>query len=67
MKSQDEISSVSKEIEYLAKMHILYGLDHTPCFDAQKSRIMSMVDNYKINIRADLDPISYNLFRRYFC
>ena len=54
------------EIERLAKMHILYGLDRTPQFTEQKDKISKLILAQKINVRSELDPISRNLYGRYF-
>ena len=54
------------EIERLAKMHILYGIDRTPQFTEQKDKISKLILAQKINVRSELDPISRNLYGRYF-
>ena len=54
------------EIERLAKMPILYGLDRTPQFTEQKDKISKLILAQKINVRSELDPISRNLYGRYF-
>ena len=59
------IQNVSEEIDRLAKMHILYGLERTALFQNQKERVIGLVSDYKINVRTELDPITRNLYRRY--
>ena len=55
------IQNASEEIERLAKMHILYGLERTEMFQ----RVIGLVSDHKINVRTELDPITRNLYRRY--
>ena len=59
------IQNASEEIERLAKMHILYGLERTEMFQNQKARVIGLVSDHKINVRTELDPITRNLYRRY--
>ena len=60
------LDQLAGEIERLAKMHILYGLDRTPQFTEQKDKISKLILAQKINVRSELDPISRNLYGRYF-
>ena len=60
------LNQLAGEIERLAKMHILYGLDRTAQFEAQKERIEQFILSQRINVRTELDPISRNLYGRYF-
>ena len=60
------LDQLSGEIERLARMHILYGLDRTPQFSEQKDRISKLILSQRINVRSELDPISRNLYGRYF-
>ena len=59
------IHNVSEEIECLAKLHILYRLERTSVFQKQKEHVSALVSDYKINVKAELDPITQNLYRRY--
>ena len=60
------LDQLAGEIERLAKMHILYGLDRTPQFEEQKDKISKMILSQRISVRSELDPISRNLYGRYF-
>ncbi len=60
------LDQLAGEIERLAKMHILYGLDRTQQFAEQKDKISKLILSHRINVRAELDPISRNLYSRYF-
>ncbi len=55
-----------EEIELLSKMHLMYGLKDEPCFAAQKKKIADLIADGRINVRRELDPVSRNLFHRYF-
>lgn len=58
--------SLSREIELLSRLHITYGLMNSPCFTEQKEKIARMIRSGRIDVKRDLDPISLNLYRRYF-
>lgn len=60
------LRTFSDEIELLAKMHILYRLEKTQTFELKKKQISQMMQEQKINVRTDLDPITRNLYLRYF-
>lgn len=66
MERENRIQELSTEIERLARMHILYGLEQTSSFRSQKERVKALAASNKINVRTDLDPVSRNLYRRYF-
>ena len=66
MERNKVLSTLPVEIELLAKMHILYGLFRSSAFETQKKKVEKLISDYKINPSADLDPISRNLYRRYF-
>ena len=59
------IKNVTEEIERLTTIHILYGLDQTAVFQKQKEYVSALISDYKINIKAELDPVTRNLYRRY--
>lgn len=60
------LDHLAGEIERLARMHILYGLYRTPQFAEQKDKISTLILSQRINVRSELDPISRNLYGRYF-
>ena len=67
MDREESIRQIAKEIELLSKMHLLYELQDKPCFAAQKEKIANLIADGRINVRRELDPITRNLFCRYFC
>ena len=60
------LRAFSDEVELLAKMHIIYGLEKTQIFEMKKKQIVRMLQEQKINVRTDLDPLTRNLYHRYF-
>lgn len=60
------LKQLSEAIEHLAKLHILYHMEHTPLFEKQKVHISELIKANHINARSDLDPITKNLYNRYF-
>lgn len=60
------IGDLSDRIETLARMHIQHGLHGTEGFAAQRSSISALVDEHKIDVRKELDPLSLYFYRRYF-
>ena len=60
------IGDLSDKIETLARMHIQHGLHGTEGFAAQRSSISALVDEHKIDVRTELDPLSLYFYRRYF-
>ena len=66
MKRQEIIQQAGREIELLSRLHIIYGLKDEPCFAAQKKKIVDLITDGNINVKRDLDPLSVNLYRRYF-
>ena len=65
MERENALKALPGEIEMLAKMHILYGMQFTAPFEAQKKKVEKLVADCRINPNHDLDPISRNLYRRY--
>ena len=47
------LDQLAGEIERLAKMHILYGLDRTPQFEEQKDKISKMILSQRISVREE--------------
>jgi|GEM_PF-2571046 len=66
MNQQRHVRSLSDEIELLSRLHITYGLMNSPCFVEQKQKITDLINSSGVNVKRDLDPISLNLYRRYF-
>ena len=66
MERQAVIHDLRAEIETLARLHIQHGLQHTQGFAQQKRRIARLIQENEIDLKKELDPLSLNLYRRYF-
>ena len=66
MDSQIKGQRLADEILLLSGLHITYGLMNEPCFADQKQKIADMIANGRIIVKQDLDPLTLNLYRRYF-
>ena len=66
MDSQIKGQRLADEILLLSRLHITYGLMNEPCFADQKQKIADMIANGRIIVKQDLDPLTLNLYRRYF-
>lgn len=60
------IENLNGQIETLTRLHIQHGLEKTEHFQAQKDTISNYVNEHGIDVRNELDPVSRNLYRRYF-
>ncbi len=60
------IQGLNRELESLARLHIQHRLDHTEGFRQQKASIERYVAENRIDLRRELDPLTFNLYRRYF-
>ena len=65
MNRSDMIDPLASEIERLAKMHILYGLNRSTQLAEQKEKSEQIVRSQRTNVRTELDPVSRNLYGRY--
>ncbi len=63
---ENAIRSLHSEIETLAKLHIQHGLHKTAGFSRQKRKIEALIEENEINLKQELDPLTLNLYRRYF-
>ena len=61
------LKRISNEIEYLTKMHIIYGLENSSRFEKQKNDIARLIRDFSVDPNKDFDPVTRNLYRRYFC
>ena len=66
MDRQTVIQDLSDKIETLTRLHIQHGLNRTPGFDAQKTSITRLIRDHGIDLNRELDPLTRNLYRRYF-
>ena len=66
MNRETILRDLDEQISTLARLHILHGLHQTDGFNAQKAEIQSFIRKHKIDVRAELHPLSFNLYQRYF-
>ena len=66
MDRQTVLRDLSSQIETLTRLHIQHGLQRTPGFDAQKNSITRLIRDNEIDLNRELDPLTRNLYRRYF-
>ena len=66
MSRENIIQDLHGQIETLTRLHIQYGLDKTEHFQNHKDSISEYVSKHDIDVRNELDPVSRNLYRRYF-
>ena len=66
MERQTVINTLNTEIETLARLHIQHGLQKTPAFARRKDGIAKLVREHEVDIRRELEPQFFNLYRRYF-
>ena len=66
MERQAVIRNLSTEIETLARLHIQHGLQQTKGFARQKRSIEKLIQDYEVNLKKELDPLTLHLYRRYF-
>ena len=66
MSRENIIQNLNGQIETLTRLHIQYGLEKTEHFQSQKESISEYVTEHSIDVRSELDPVSRNLYRRYF-
>ena len=66
MERQAVIRNLSGEIETLARLHIQHGLHDTKGFANQKSSIEKLIRDNGVNLKKELDPLTLQLYRRYF-
>lgn len=60
------IRDLRTEIETLTRLHIQHGLHGTEGFAYQKSNIEKLIQDNEIDLKRELDPLTRNLYRRYF-
>ena len=66
MERDNIIQDLHRQIETLARLHIQHGLEKTEHFKRKKKTISEFVSEHDIDVRSELDPVSRNLYRRYF-
>ena len=60
------IRDVNRRIETLAKLHPQYQIQKPEEYNTIKRGISDAIRINGINVRKELDPHTYNLYRRYF-
>lgn len=66
MERTETIRELSEKITDLAAMHVIYGLHDTQGFREQKTGIAEFIRGHQVNVKAELDPLTRNLYQRYF-
>ena len=66
MERQALINDLSREIETLTRLHIQHGLHRTKGFANQKSNIEKLIRDNGVNLKKELDPLTRQLYHRYF-
>ena len=66
MNRDQALQTVTGDIEFLTRLHILYRMENSPEFASIKKRITETIQRQKINVRAELNPLTLTLYRRYF-
>ena len=66
MERQAMIRDLTAEIETLARLHVQHGLHHTEGFVRQKDNIQRLIREHEVVLKKELDPLTLNLYRRYF-
>lgn len=60
------LQELSDRIMNLTAMHIIYRMDRTPGLIQQKQEIVSFIQKNKVDIKKEMDPLTRNLYHRYF-
>ena len=66
MERESVIKDLNHQIENLSRLQPQYRLHRTGDFDKLRRNITSDIHRYSINVRSELEPHIYNLYRRYF-
>lgn len=66
MDRENLLRDLDEQIASLTRLHILHGLHKTDGFDRQRQQILRLVKENDVDVRTELDPLSFNLYRRYF-
>ena len=66
MERKAVIDDLSREIQTLARLHIQYGLHRTKGFANQKNNIEKLIRDNGVNLKKELDPLTRQLYHRYF-
>ena len=66
MERENAIRDVNSRIEHLARLEPRYQLSRSEEYKSLKNGISDAIRTNGINVRKELDPHVYNLYRRYF-
>ena len=66
MEREAILAELDTRIQHLTRLHIQHRLDHTEQFQKRKSDITHYIRLHGIDVRHELDPLSRNLYFRYF-
>ncbi|MCR5136563.1 MAG: hypothetical protein K6C12_05640 [Oscillospiraceae bacterium] len=66
MKRENAIRDVNIRIEHLARLEPHYRLNRAEEYNTLRNGITDAIRTHGINVRQELEPHVYNLYRRYF-
>ncbi|MBQ9663655.1 MAG: hypothetical protein IJV40_10945 [Oscillospiraceae bacterium] len=66
MERESVIRTLNRQIENLSRLQPQYRLHRTEDYDKLRQSIAQSIHDHRINVRRELDPHVYNLYRRYF-
>ncbi len=66
MERGEVVADLKNRLEILARLHVQHGLYGTEGYLRHKDEISHLIKRHRILVRKELDPISHNLYRRYF-
>ena len=66
MERESVIRNLNQQIENLSRLQPQYRLHRTGDYDKLRAGILQKIREHHVNVRYELDPHVYNLYRRYF-
>ena len=66
MERESVIRNLNRQIENLSRLQPQYRLHRTGDYDKLRAGILQKIREHHVNVRYELDPHVYNLYRRYF-
>ena len=66
MNREEMLLDLHGQIHNLTRLHIRHRLENTEAFRAHQRRIADTVREHDVDVRRELDPMTLQLYRRYF-
>ena len=66
MERESVIKTLNQQIENLSRLQPQYRIYRTGDTDKLSGSITQSIHDHRINVRSELEPHVYNLYRRYF-